>query len=223
MSSLIVWDLETVVDVQGFAVANKLTGKTEAEINEVIGTKFAKHLYHSIVCIGAVIARHTELGWSVVSIGAPHVGSRTEQELITAFVDKIAELKPKLVSFNGHAFDLPVLRYRAMINGVSAPGLTMRPYFNRYTEDAIDLCDVLSSFNSGARASLDEISRIMSLPGKPEGIDGSEVRQLFLDGKIRRSPIIVRATLSTPTGCGCVTNYSEEPSRLLNLRTTNQI
>jgi len=185
MTTLIVWDLETVVDVRGFAVANNMAGKTDDEINNAIGTKFPKHLYHSIVCIGAVIARRTDHGFTVASIGAPHVGSRNERELIAAFVDKIAELKPKLVSFNGHAFDLPVLRYRAMINGVSAPGLTMRPYFNRYTDDAVDLCDVLSSFSSGAKASLDEISRIMGLPGKPDGIDGSGVGQLFLDGKIQ--------------------------------------
>jgi putative ABC transport system substrate-binding protein len=45
------------------------------------------------------------------------------------------------------SFDLPVLRYRAMVCGVAAPGLALRSYFNRYTEDAIDLCDVLSSFS----------------------------------------------------------------------------
>jgi 3'-5' exonuclease len=81
----------------------------------------------------------------VDAVGAPQVGERTEKELITAFCDKIAELSPRLVTFNGHSFDLPVLRYRAMIQGVSAPGLSVRPYFNRYTEDAIDLCDALSS------------------------------------------------------------------------------
>jgi hypothetical protein len=69
------------------------------------------------------------------------VGERTEKELITAFCDKIAELRPQLVTFNGNSFDLPVLRYRAMVHGVSAPGLSARPYFHRYSEDAIDLCD----------------------------------------------------------------------------------
>jgi hypothetical protein len=60
--------------------------------------------------------------------------------LISSFVDRIAELSPQLVTFNGSSFDLPVLRYRAMVHGVAAPGLASRPYFNRYTEDAIDAC-----------------------------------------------------------------------------------
>jgi hypothetical protein len=46
-----------------------------------------------------------------------------------------------------------MLRYRAMIHGVSAPGLSVRPYFNRYTEDAIDLCDA-SSFSTPVKATL---------------------------------------------------------------------
>jgi 3'-5' exonuclease len=53
---------------------------------------------------------------------------------------------PQLVTFNGNGFDLPVLRYRAMIHAISAPGLAERSYFNRHTEDALDLCDALSSF-----------------------------------------------------------------------------
>src|SRR5262245_36589450 len=40
--------------------------------------------------------------------------------------------------------------------GISAPGLTMRPYFNRYTEDALDRCDALSSFSAQGKATLDE-------------------------------------------------------------------
>jgi hypothetical protein len=35
---------------------------------------------------------------------------------------------------------------------VSAPGLSARPYFHRYTEDAIDLCDVFSSFSPQGKA-----------------------------------------------------------------------
>jgi hypothetical protein len=51
------------------------------------------------------------------------VGDRTEKELISAFVGKIGEPSPQLVTFNGNGFDLPVLRYR---------------------EDALDLCDAFT-------------------------------------------------------------------------------
>jgi 3'-5' exonuclease len=93
-------------------------------------------------------------------------------------------LNPQLVTFNGNSFDLPVLRYRAMVHGVSAPGLSARPYFNRYTEDAIDLCDVLSSFSFHGKVTLHELSRVMGLPGKPKGIDGGEV-PYFHEGRIK--------------------------------------
>jgi 3'-5' exonuclease len=89
------------------------------------------------------------------------------------------------VTFNGHGFDLPVLRYRAMVHGISAPGLSSRPYFHRYTEDAVDLCDALSSFSSQSKATLHEISRVIGLPGKPKGFDGGEVERYFREGKIR--------------------------------------
>jgi predicted PolB exonuclease-like 3'-5' exonuclease len=184
-NSVIVWDLETVPDVSGFAAAKELVGKAEGEIREVLGDKFPKHIFHSIVCIGALIARRESNHWAVDALGAPHVGERTEKQLISAFVDKIADLSPQLVTFNGNNFDLPVLRYRAMVNAVSAPGLSGRPYFNRYTEDALDLCDVLSSFSSGARATLNEISKIMGFAGKPNAIDGSQVEKYFRAGKVK--------------------------------------
>ena len=71
----------------------------------------------------------------------PHVGDRTEGELIKAFAERVGRLRPQLITWNGHSFDLPVLRYRVMVNRVAAEGLQVRQYFHRYTEDALDLCD----------------------------------------------------------------------------------
>jgi predicted PolB exonuclease-like 3'-5' exonuclease len=113
------------------------------------------------------------------------VGERSEKELISAFVDKIAELRPQLITFNGNSFDLPVLRYRAMIHGLSAPGLACRPYFKRYSSDALDLCDELSSFSANAKVKLDELSKILGFVGKPTEIDGGEVETFFKQGRIR--------------------------------------
>jgi hypothetical protein len=50
-----------------------------------------------------------------------------------------------------------------MVHKVPAIGLSARPYFHRYTDDATDLCDVLSSFAPGAKATLHELCRLMGL------------------------------------------------------------
>jgi 3'-5' exonuclease len=184
-SDVMVWDLETVPDIAGFARANNLVGKSSEEIRTAMGDEFPKLIYHSIICIGALVATRTSNGWEVQAVGAPHVGQRPEKELIESFVNKIARLSPQLVSYNGGAFDLPVLRYLAMIHEVFAPGLHNRAYYHRYTDDNVDLCDVLSSFNFGAKVKLDELSRIMGLPGKPDGIDGSQVETYFNAGRIQ--------------------------------------
>jgi predicted PolB exonuclease-like 3'-5' exonuclease len=183
--SVIVWDLETVPDLPGFAAANGLVGKPDADVRAELGNRFPKHIYHTIVCIGALVAHRESDCWALDALGAPHLGERSEKQLIRSFCDKVAELSPQLVTFNGNSFDLPVLRYRAMIHGVPAPGLAARPYFNRYTEDAVDLCDILSSFAPHTKASLNELSKIMGMPGKPEGMDGNEVERYFLEGKIK--------------------------------------
>jgi predicted PolB exonuclease-like 3'-5' exonuclease len=180
MSSIIVWDIETVPDLRGFAAANGHVGKTDDEVRAELGDKFPKHIYHSIICIGALVAHHENGGrWIVDALGAPHVGERSEKELIASFVDKIASL-------NGSSFDLPVLRYRAMIHGVAAPGLAARSYFHRYTEDAVDLCDVLSSSSSQAKTTLHELCRVMGLPRQPDGMSGAEVEKYYRDGHIRQ-------------------------------------
>lgn len=182
--NLIVCDLETVPDLRAFAAANGLEGKPFDEVRAALGDKFPKHLYHSIVCIGALVAERRDGLWHVIASGAPHVGERSEKQLIEDFVAKIADLQAQLVTFNGTGFDLPVLRYRAMLNRVSAPGLSARSYFNRYTEDAVDLCDVLASYSSNAKATLHEICRTFGLPGKPGEVDGGSVEELFRAGRL---------------------------------------
>jgi predicted PolB exonuclease-like 3'-5' exonuclease len=157
-----------------------------------MGDKFPKHIYHSIICIGALVAHRDNEHWQVDVVGAPHIGERSEKELIAGFVSRIAQLTPKLVTFNGSGFDLPVLRYRAMVHAIPAVGLTARPYFHRYSDDAIDLCDVLSSFGSQAKVSLHELCKVMGLPGKPNGISGADVEKYYREGRIRRDCRLLR-------------------------------
>jgi 3'-5' exonuclease len=182
--TVVVWDLETVPDLAAAARMLDLPNATDAQVREALGTTFPKHPLHTIVCIGALIASRQPECWRVDALGAPHIGERSEAKLISDFIEKIGELLPRLVTFNGHRFDLPVLRYRAMVNRVSAGGLQVRQYFHRYTDDALDLCDALASYVPTAKVKLDEISKILGLTGKPEGIDGSRVEEMVLAGQI---------------------------------------
>jgi 3'-5' exonuclease len=183
-SYVLVWDLETVPDA---AAVSSIAGRSmsDAEVQEYLGDKFPALPLHRIVCIGALIAQRGAQGWGVQSLGAPHIGNRPEPALIAAFVERIAALRPKLVSFNGQRFDLPVLRYRAMMHSVAAPGLEARGYFKRYTDDAVDLCDVLASYDARGRVSLDQLSRLLGLPGKPADIEGSQVATFVKEGRIQ--------------------------------------
>ena len=90
MPSVIAWDIETVPDLRGFAAANGHDGRSDDEIRAALGDKFPKHIYHSIVCIGALVARRDNGHWAVDVLGAPSVETRSEKELIASFVGRIA-------------------------------------------------------------------------------------------------------------------------------------
>lgn len=182
--SVIIWDLETVPDLRAAARMAGIDEEATETARESMGSGFPKPPLHSIACIGALVARHEAEGWRVSALGAPHTGERPEPELIQSFVDRIEQLRPQLVTFNGNGFDLPVLRYRAMLHRVSASGIHARPYFNRYTNDAIDLCDALASFGSSPKMKLDELSRFLGLAGKPQGLEGSKVEGMVAAGQI---------------------------------------
>lgn len=90
MAHVPVWDIETIPNISGFAAANNLLDKTAAEVRATMGDKFPKHIYHSIICIGALLVHHDGDHWVVDVLGAPHVGERSEEELIASFVDRIS-------------------------------------------------------------------------------------------------------------------------------------
>ena len=181
---IIAWDLETIPDLDAASRLLDIDKADREQGRAKLGADFPKLPLHKIVCIGALVAHREGNHWAVDALGAPHIGQRDETQLIQAFVDKIAELRPRLVTFNGNSFDLPVLRYRAMVNRISAPGLRARQYFYRYSDDALDLCDALSSFEGRSKVKLHDLSRMLGLPGKPDGIDGSMVEAFVNEGKI---------------------------------------
>lgn len=181
---VVAFDLETVPDLAAVARVHGLDSADTPAARAKLGSGFPKLLFHAIVSIGALVAERVDGAYVVRALGAPHAGERDEAQLIADFAAKLDRLRPQLVSFNGHGFDLPVLRYRALVNGIAAPGLTCRPYYRRYDEAALDLCDVLGNFDPRAKVGLDALCRALGLPGKPEGMDGGSVADLVAAGRL---------------------------------------
>lgn len=202
MTTYVVFDLETVPDLEMGRRLFKLGSEVpEAEVREAIGRHsrrgddgtpalevFVKPPLHRIACIGALFAERQDDGTlAVKSLGARHIGEKTEAEMVRDFIQALQKDKPCLVSFNGNGFDLPVLRYRAMAHGIGGKGVFgkgERDYWYRFGWDHLDLCDVLGNFGASARPSLAEMAALLGIPSKLDGMDGSQVEAFVAAGRL---------------------------------------
>lgn len=194
--NILVFDIETVPDLALGRVLYNLEGLPDEEVTKAMfavqrqanGSEFLPHEQHRIVAISCVFRGRDSL--RVWSLGEP---DSPESELVERFFDGIERFSPCLVSWNGTAFDLPVLHYRALKHGVQARrywetgdedvSFRYNNYLGRFHWRHIDLMDVLSGYQSRARASLTDMAVLLGLPGKL-GFSGARVTQAFLDGQI---------------------------------------
>ncbi len=201
--NLFVFDIETVPDTD--AVPN-LTGFDDPDVAkrrqeleryhlEKTGGKnpFPRQLFHRVVAISFLEAEIERGGnqeaYLLRELRSGGEAGFDEKQLLQGFFGYFQRLKPRLVSFNGRGFDLPVLKYRAMVHGVSAPWLygagdKWNGYTQRYATDwHCDLLEVLSDYGASARVGLNEVSAVMGFPGK-FGISGADVAGLVDEGRI---------------------------------------
>ncbi|GLS46965.1 3'-5' exonuclease [Methylobacterium brachythecii] len=180
---IVVFDLETTPDLAAVARVHDLDPSDQAAARAKLGKGFPALIYHQIVVIGTLVAEYDDGAWQVRALDAPHGGDHDEAALIAGFSARLERLHPQLVSFAGHSFDLPVLRYRGLVNGLSAPGLSIRPYHRRYDESALDLCDHVGNYETRSKVKLDTMCRALGLPGKPAGMNGGCVADLVAAGR----------------------------------------
>ncbi|RJG05884.1 3'-5' exonuclease [Noviherbaspirillum cavernae] len=197
MIPVLVFDIETIPDVTGLrALNNHPASMTDADVaaaafaarREKSGTDFLQHHLHKIAAISC--AFRDDDGFRVRSLGNLE---DQEGKLVQDFFRIIDKYSPQLVSWNGGGFDLPVLHYRAMINGVVASRywemgdddreFKWNNYLSRYHTRHLDLMDLLALYTGRANAPLDELAKLCGFPGKL-GVDGSQVWNLHQDGRL---------------------------------------
>ncbi|MEM9490027.1 MAG: 3'-5' exonuclease [Myxococcota bacterium] len=115
--------------------------------------------------------------------GAP--GAPAERQLLAEFSNFVDHNRPALVTYNGRAFDLPVIALRSLRHGVAMPWYYQDNGLRyRYSlEDHVDLCDWLADRGATRSGSLDALAKLIGLPGKL-GVDGSQVEGLYRSGRL---------------------------------------
>jgi predicted PolB exonuclease-like 3'-5' exonuclease len=202
---VLVFDLETVPDVEGLRRAwgefpSELDPNDEDALVEHVldrrqektGNRFLALHFQRIVAIGCLFRRDDsrEPAVQLRCLGQPE---DSEERLVRDFFRTVDRYTPQLVSWNGGGFDLPVLHYRAMLYGVSAPRywemgegdreFKFNHYLGRYHTRHVDLMDLLSLHSPRSAAPLDQLALLCGFPGK-QGMDGSKVWSAFREGRI---------------------------------------
>lgn len=200
---IFVYDIETVpdadasrrllnaVDLDDFeareALAEYFLSKTDGK------NDFPRQPFHQVVAISYVhLMRESGEDGSEIVVKRIATGGNeksSEKEMLAGFFNIIQARAPQLVSFNGRGFDMPVLKYRAMVHGLACPrwfseGDKWNNYESRYAHNYhLDLLEVLSDFGASARCSMHEVASAFGFPGKLDTA-GDDVRGMFEGGEI---------------------------------------
>lgn len=191
------FDIETIPDVNAGRRLHDFTGLSDADVaramfhlrrQETDGSEFLPLYLQRVACISVAFRSAEDFKvWTLGDNDAP------EEEIIRRFFDGIEKYTPDLVSWNGSGFDLPVLHYRALMHGISAPrywesgdndqSFRWNNYLSRFHWRHLDLMDVMAGFQMRGRAPLDKVAQLNALPGKL-GMDGSKVWDAWQAGDI---------------------------------------
>lgn len=169
---------------------HKLLSLRAMEIfKEKTGSEFLPVCFHRVVSISAVMADGFGRFLRVSTLDG-----ESERDKIAKFLAFIEDFNPRLVSFNGRGFDLPMIMARAMCYDLSAAAYfetndrdnnksKWENYRSRYDgRFHLDLLDHISDFGAVRGLKLDHICASVGLPGKYD-VHGDQVLQLYYAGE----------------------------------------
>jgi predicted PolB exonuclease-like 3'-5' exonuclease len=153
----------------------------------------AKPIQHRVVAISFLAASLVREGqfesYAVEECRSGGDLGSTEELLLKGFWQKFEREKPRVVTWNGRGFDMPVLVQRSFVYGIPASfwhqaGDRWTGYRHRYVvESHCDLMDALADHGASKALKLEEAALAIGLPGKIGG-HGSEVRKMVAAGNL---------------------------------------
>lgn len=135
---------------------------------------------HCLIAVSAIRITATEVSAlrSIEGVEEEELLRNTVKALhSTALRDSV------LTTWGGRYFDVPVMQWRCMHYGVSAPRLHsfMGKRFN--VAPHLDLADHMSYFGSTRKPKMMHAAQALGMPGKT-GLDGSKVEAAYDDGRL---------------------------------------
>jgi predicted PolB exonuclease-like 3'-5' exonuclease len=187
------FDIETMPDPEIGRRLLRLSGTDADVVHEMVRrrleetsgkSEYPQLPWHQIVSVCATLLDPATGRVQIRAFGQEEV--LDERSHVEGFFRFLAEGAgaPLLVSWNGGGFDIPVLRYRAMMLGLQAPLLYREDDDRRSSKHHVDLMDVLSGYGASPRVGLASICGLVGLPGK-SFID-RPIYDHVLDGERRR-------------------------------------
>lgn len=201
--NVLAFDIETIPDTKaGRRLYNlpEVSELSDTEVAEAMfrlrrektGSDFLPTHLQQVVAISAVYRNSQQDRFSLWTIGDE---TSSEKEIVQNFFSGVDKHTPTLVTWNGGGFDLPVLHYRGLLNGVQAPRywdlgeddstFKWNNYLGRFHLRHTDLMDVLAGYSPRAFAPLDDIAVLLGLPGKM-GMSGANVWEQYQAGEIKQ-------------------------------------
>ncbi|HEC1779277.1 TPA: 3'-5' exonuclease [Campylobacter lari] len=185
-----VFDCESIPDVELIRQIYKFDGddlsiskQALSQQKEESGSEFLPLPFHQIVSICAVIA--DKFG-NFIKVNK--IKGENEKQMLEEFFNFIEKYQPRLISFNGKSYDMPLLVIRALKYNVNASAYLdttdkWNNYKSKYAENKH--CDLLESLGSFGQKGLklDILCSMANLPGKYD-VSGDQVLELFYNNQL---------------------------------------
>lgn len=195
-NQVFVFDLETIIDED---VAGTILGNRDQDLSTAIfeyhktnySNDFPRAVFWKIACLSYVSAEFDATGFKVKSIKSAGELDSDELQIITGFKNYCIKNKPRLVSYNGKNFDIPVLKYRFMKHDMDMAWFYAKTDDTKWAKDTyndkwgeeynLDLYQFYKQPNGGMN--MREACSIFQIPVKMD-IDGGEVAESYKNGYI---------------------------------------
>lgn len=136
-----------------------------------------------IVCVGYCLLEDYKP--TVLKTAGEWEEEPDEEKILRGLWRFMDQRRPRIVTWNGRRFDMPVILTRSMKYGIPwGYWYSQSVWRYRYSDAGhLDLMDAMADFGAAPQSKMEYAAKMIGLPGKPEGVDGKGVDDMMKEGR----------------------------------------